>query len=107
MFGDPETPGRRLEIKHDEEGKPNLNLCLPEQPGDYVGPIYGYTGSVEAVFYVLPKREDEPGFGKVGHVTSPPHEFIENEDGSLTINPSILSADGWHGYLTEGRWKRV
>jgi hypothetical protein len=52
------------------------------------------------------------------HVTSPPHEFTEEPDGTLTITPSIaatmhgasgsgLNTDGWHGFLTRGHWHWV
>jgi len=37
------------------------------------------------------------------------HEVIEHEDGTITVNPSILVADEkrtlWHGYLEKGIWR--
>lgn len=41
------------------------------------------------------------------------HEVIENEDGTITVSPSILTTgireDGsknqWHGYLRNGEWE--
>lgn len=40
------------------------------------------------------------------------HEVIENEDGTVTVSPSILVTSGmnheepsWHGYLIRGVWK--
>lgn len=83
-------------------------------PGDYCGPINGRerTGyDRPAVFYVLPDGEagDRPNF-----VLSPPHEFHEHADGSLSITASILHTGflderrphgTFHGYLNEGhRW---
>jgi hypothetical protein len=53
----------------------------------------------------------------VQHVCFPPHTFVENSDGSLTISPSISNLlrggdpstdDGWHGYLEAGHtWRQV
>jgi len=38
------------------------------------------------------------------------HKIVENEDGTITVTPSILVGAGpdqkpWHGYLTAGIWK--
>jgi len=38
------------------------------------------------------------------------HAVVENEDGTITVTPSILvsnNKDGnlWHGYLTQGVWR--
>lgn len=72
--------------------------------GDYFGPATGWTGDKPAVFYLLPGRPTS----RAAHVTSPPHVFTENDDGTLTITASILHHDAehgdWHGYLTNGRW---
>lgn len=91
-----------------------------ERPGDYFGPVMGYTGDRPAVFFLLPNARDKDAKGgqrSVHHVTSPPHQFRECEDGSLEIRESILTRnarqDGtvnwqWHGYLDEGhRWRTV
>ena len=79
-----------------------LNLA----PGDYCGPIEGYTGGKPSVFFRLPT-----GLG-LCHVVSPPHVFTEQPDGSLEIRESILASSprggGWHGYLDAGnRWREV
>lgn len=100
--------GRRLPV---EDGK----LTMPIEPGDYCGPIMGYSGDVPAVFFLLPdaRYPDTPAWARgVGHVTSPPHTFHEQADGTLTIRASILSVgvedgqrvEGWHGFLTAGEW---
>lgn len=79
------------------------------EPGDYAGPISNYTGDRPAVFFMLPVPEGHPDYG-LRHVCAPPHSFAEEDDGSLTISPSILarrspdSAPGWHGYLQRGVW---
>lgn len=39
------------------------------------------------------------------------HEVVENDDGTITVSPSILVSDGtgrsWHGYLEAGVWREV
>jgi hypothetical protein len=85
-----------------------------EQPGDYCGPICGYTGEKESCFFLLPNARDEeapPAQRAVHHVAFPPHTYQECPDGSLEIRASIASrGDGgvqlWHGYLDEGHvWR--
>lgn len=109
--------GRRL--KPLKGGK----LNTPSKPGDYCGPITGYTGDRPAVFFLKPNARDAgvPAHARsVQHVTSPPHTFHEEPDGTLTITASIsdirtsdtegvtnLGSDGWHGYLTCGEWSRA
>jgi hypothetical protein len=87
----------------------------PKEPGDYMGPIYGYTGSVPAVFFLKPNARDEgvpPIARSIQHVVSPPHTFRECPDGSLEIRASLGDmhsgvSDGWHGYLDEGHeWRK-
>ena len=101
--------GRRLPLI---EGQ----LNLPTQPGDYCGPIMGYTGDKPAVFFLKPNARDSSAPRRarsVQHVTSPPHVFTENEDGTLTITASLgdtaganSESDGWHGWLTKGEWHK-
>ena len=90
-------------------------LTYPENPGDYCGPVMGYTGDVPAVFFLKPNARDldAPRAARsVQHVVSPPHRFIEEPDGTLTIRESIGdrtpegTSDGWHGYLTAGVWEK-
>jgi len=80
-------------------------LAMPSAPGEYCGPVMGYSGDRPAVFFVAPNA----GVGDVAHVCSPPHGFAEEADGTLTIYGSILNADNgaapeYHGYLTRGEW---
>ena len=90
-------------------------LTIGLEPGDYCGPISGYTGDLPAVFFLKPHARDVgvPAHGRsMQHVTSPPHVFIEEPDGTLTITASIgdtrgdgsEGSDGWHGWLTKGVW---
>lgn len=81
--------------------------------GDYCGPDDGqYTNGVPAVWFLLPIARDENvphGARSLHHVQSPPHKFIEDPDGSLTIRESIGAGPAgnyyWHGFLTKGRWQ--
>jgi hypothetical protein len=90
--------GRRIPVV-DNKADPYLVL---EQPGDYYGPVMGFSADRPAVFYFLPIGE------KVfAGAQSPPHTFTEELDGSLTIRGSILtrwSKGSWHGFLTKGIW---
>lgn len=102
--------GRRLPVLAGSEAFSAMLNAM--QPGDYTGPVTGYTGvDVPSVFYMLPD-------GSWGHVSSPPHTFRECPDGSLEIRASILhNAPGpyhcddlptWHGFLDEGHsWREV
>jgi hypothetical protein len=88
----------------------------PTEPGDYMGPIMGYTGERPAVFFLKPNARD-PDAPKqaraIQHVVSPPHTFRECADGSLEIRASLgdthpSGSDGWHGYLNEGhKWEKA
>lgn len=89
----------------------------PELPGDYVGPVMGYSADKPAVFFLKPNARDPdaPRHARsVQHVISPPHVFTEEPDGTLTISASIgdhagpgSESDGWHGYLERGVWRKV
>lgn len=90
---------------------------LPENPGEYFGPTGKYTNGVPAVFFLKPNARDPNAPRRarsVHYVISPPHVFIEELDGSLTIRASLgdtagasSQSDGWHGYLTKGVWEKV
>jgi hypothetical protein len=63
-----------------------------ERPGDYCGPITGFTGDTPAVFFLKPNARDPdaPAAARsIQHVDSPPHSFRECGDGSLEVRPSI------------------
>lgn len=92
----------------------NGKLNTPQNPGEYCGPVTGYTAQLPAVFFLKPNARDANAPSRaraVQHVVSPPHVFTEESDGSLTIRNSIGDhagtiggSDGWHGYLTKGVW---
>lgn len=106
--------GRRIPVP--KSGK--LPWGKIERPGDYCGPIRGYTGEAEAIFFLKPNARDAdapPGARSIQHVAIPPHRYEEHEDGTLTISPSIGDtvrggsgdSDGWHGFLERGVWRKV
>jgi hypothetical protein len=111
--------GRRIPLTSD--GKIPDSFYEDLRPGDYCGPVVGYTGSLPAVFFLKPngRDPDAPEHARsIQHVTSPPHAFRECPDGSLEIRESIgdrkrgqdpsTPGDGWHGYLDEGHsWRQV
>ncbi len=86
-----------------------------EEPGDYCGPIHGFTGDKPAVFFLKPNARDADAPQRaraIQHVVSPPHVFTEEADGTLTISASIgdmagpgSESDGFHGYLERGVWR--
>jgi|ERR1039458_3698043 hypothetical protein len=89
-----------------------------EQPGDYCGPVRGYTSEKLACFFLKPNARDEgviPRSRSVQHVCFPPHTYRECDDGSLEIRASIADtagadteSDGWHGFLDEGHvWRKM
>jgi hypothetical protein len=106
--------GRRVPIQF-VDGAPTFPIL--EQPGDYAGPLIGWTGVKPAVFFLKPNARDQNAplrARSVQHVVSPPHVFTEEDDGSLTIAASIGDtagresvSDGWHGFLERGVWRKV
>ena len=113
--------GRRIPITAKTEQEFSASddrsvISLLKQPGDYCGPILGYSGDRPSVFFLKPNARDPDAPRSARswqYVVSPPHTFKEEPDGSLTITPSISDkrgnseSDGWHGYLTKGEWHKV
>lgn len=119
--------GRRLPVAYGTRG---LLLTQPSEPGDYCGPVHGYTGDDWAVYFIKPHAQDEgtPAHGTgvqhvigvLGHSDALPGEsepeglvFREQIDGTLTISgviedtgwtPTTDESDGWRGHLTRGWW---
>lgn len=79
---------------------------LVKSPGDYYGPVMGFSGDKPAVFFIPPKNLGEP---RLHHICSPPHKFKEESDGTLTISDSIGCGPTdnyyYHGYLENGNWR--
>lgn len=102
MAAGDKTPGRRRPLVDTEVGPRMDDVFIEEwELGDYAGPVIGYTGEHPSVFYRLPN-------GEVGHVSTRVHKVVEEDDGTVTIDPSILNQpSGWHGYLEHGVWREV
>jgi hypothetical protein len=60
-------------------------------------------GGGDGNFYAVPPETD-----LTANLAS--HTLIEHENGAITVTPSILVQRGrgesWHGYLTNGEWKK-
>jgi len=103
--------GRRIPIEL-EEGKAKFPFL--EKPGDYAGPLVGFTGTAPAVFFLKPNARDPgvpPRARSVQHIVSPPHVFKEEPDGTLTVIGSLSDragpgseSDGYHCLLVKGEW---
>jgi hypothetical protein len=89
-----------------------FDLADIENPCDYYGPTTEFTHH-PSVFFLKPNAHDSGVRGGIQHCSMPPHIFSENDDGSLTISPSISdtirggASDGWHGFLENGIWRQV
>lgn len=103
--------GKRLTVY------PDGSWDMPQNPGEYVGPVDGKDG-YQYVYFLKPNARDDsaPACARSVHcVRIPPHRLRECEDGSLEIRESIgataqgrTESDGWHGYLDEGHvWRQV
>lgn len=97
-------------------GRRVSSIAEVKEPGDYCGPITGYTAVNPGCFFLLPIARDkdvESLARSIHHVEFPPHTFRECDDGSLEIRESIgaLGQGGkmiWHGFLDEGHvWREV
>lgn len=96
-------------------GRRVKTLAQIKKPGDYCGPITGYSGDKPAVFFLLPNGKPMPSSARgayrrhyLHHVVAPPHVFTEQADGSLQIRESIGAEPEWHGFLDTGHvWRGV
>lgn len=75
------------------KNKPDELLPDDPKPGDY------WRDEETGIWWAyLPK-------GGVGNLAD--HQITEHEDGTITVNPSILMPGEWHGYLEHGVWREV
>lgn len=66
----------------------------------------GYSYKNGHVWLVLPNGQG-PSHLAGGGVRNP-WDVTEHDDGTITLNPSILDGTtGWHGYLDHGQWRQV
>lgn len=71
----------------------------PDERGQLLLAEGEYGKSVHGIWYARP-----PG-NHMGSLAR--HDVEEHDDGTITVNPSILINDGrteWHGYLKRGVW---
>lgn len=85
------TQGHR---KYPEEKYGHGTLDLYLGPGDY-------GKHPDGTWYASPP---DSGIG-LGSLAG--HEVTEHEDGTITVSPSILIDNKWHGYLERGIWRTV
>ena len=74
------------------------NTAVDAKPGEY------WRDSRGRWMCCIPIGEE----GMLGNLSG--HEVVENEDGTITVAPSILVTGGsdglsWHGYLERGVWR--
>ncbi len=86
------TPGRRVDWRDGDDWRDS-------QPGDYVKVPEARRSDGQPVWYVR-----DPA-GRVGALIT--HQVEEHDDGTITVTPSILDPNGWHGYLERGVWREV
>lgn len=41
-------------------------------------------------------------WGSIGTTTASSHQIAEHEDGTITVEPSLVMPNGWHGFLRAG-----
>lgn len=88
--------GRRVEWQENSDWRDS-------QPGDYV--------KVPADVHAPRRTDGQPIWyvrdpaGRVGTLVT--HQVTEHDDGTITVTPSILDPNGWHGYLERGVWREV
>lgn len=69
------------------------------QPGDYMPVQDGvHPKHPVDVWYVMAPD------GGVGALVPSTHTMTEAPDGTLTVSPSIIMPNGWHGWLNAGVW---
>ena len=87
---------------------------IPELTGDYFWPFIGTIGDKPCVWFLksMPVIWYLAAGAYRQHVVSPPHVLTEEPDGTLTITASVgdkakdSESEGWHGFLTEGEWRK-
>ncbi len=84
--------GRRL-YASEYETEPEDFERLLERPGDY---IYD---SERGWWWVVTPR------GGKGTIRN--HRVIVHVDGTISVSPSIMARDGYHGFLENGVWREV
>lgn len=45
--------------------------------------------------------------GSQGSIREGTHTVTEHDDGTITVEPSLVMPSGWHGWLRQGRFTSV
>jgi hypothetical protein len=69
-----------------------------EMPGWVKVPEDSPAYRIGARWYVRPLM----GPSGVGRLSEGAHTVTEHEDGTITVEPSLVMPDGWHGWLRRG-----
>lgn len=98
------TPGDRVPCIGEYESAGDVPFAPHEmEPGQYA-----------LVLVTKPERHWEVWFrdpaGMLGRVVEPTHTITPEDDGTVTVSPSIADSDGdgghrWHGFLERGMWR--
>lgn len=85
------------------EEKINLQGRRIEEPKSFDAVQDGdYWKNAEGDWYVACPNS----IGMLSHIAGPTHKnpwnVVEHEDGTISVKPSLLLFDRWHGYLTKG-----
>jgi hypothetical protein len=85
-------------------GRRVTSIAALSEPGDYV-PTFTEDGAIKALWFILPE-------GTYGRIAAEGHEkgdepgwkITLDENGVVTVDPSINYPDHWHGFLRQGVW---
>lgn len=84
-----------------------------EQPGDYCV-IFSDDGGIKSLWFALPNgsmwnRIAGEGYGveRTHGGAEPEWKIRIEDDGSVTVDPSINAPGEWHGWLCRGEWSEA
>lgn len=78
-----------------------------DQVGAYWGPL-NVSGQDRPLWLNTPPCGHPGRLATQSHDTSGQHQIEEHDDGTITVDPSILCREcGWHGYLERGIWRSI
>lgn len=69
------------------------------QPGDYMRIPDGEYVVEDGCWYAMAPS------GGCCTLQASVHQITEHADGTISVSPSIVMPDGWHGHLTDGVWR--
>lgn len=69
------------------------------RPGNYCQVPPGIDPRGNGIWYVVAPD------GGCGALLPSKHTVFEHEDGTITVSPSIVMPNKWHGFLERGIWR--